>query len=86
MRAKSYMTVRYDGRVNLCCFDPFGKVVFGDLNNNTIEEVWQSDKHREYQALHNEGRVAQLPLCCSCTEGHFTDNFLKLKELCGAAR
>ncbi|MBA7526491.1 GTP 3',8-cyclase [subsurface metagenome] len=86
IRAKSYMTVRYDGRVNLCCFDPFGKVVFGDLNNNTIEEVWQSDKHREYQALHNEGRGAQLPLCCSCTEGHFTDNFLNLKELCGAAR
>lgn len=68
-RAMNCMTVLYTGEVNLCCFDPFGKVIFGDLNHQTIEEIWKSEKHREYQNVHKQGRGAEMPVCCHCTEG-----------------
>ena len=66
-RAENYMTVRYNGDVCLCCFDPFGRITFGNLNNQTIEEVWNSDKHKEYQEMHKQGRAAELKLCKHCT-------------------
>ncbi len=68
-RALNSMTVNYKGEAVLCCFDPFGKVVFGDLNNQTIEGIWKSQKHQEYQNLHRQGRGNELELCRSCTEG-----------------
>ncbi len=69
VRALSHMTIRYNGDANLCCFDPFGKVSFGNLNNQTIEEIWTSPKRQEYIAKHKEGRGNTLELCDSCTEG-----------------
>lgn len=68
-RALRDMTVRYNGDVVLCCFDPFGKVTFGNLNRETIEEVWTSERHRNYQRMHALGRGNELPLCDQCTEG-----------------
>lgn len=69
IRALSHMTVRYNGDANLCCFDPFGKVSFGNLNNQTMEEVWTSQRRSEYRLKHKEGKGADLELCNSCTEG-----------------
>jgi len=68
-RALYEMTVRYNGDVVLCCFDPFGKVTFGNLNQETIEGVWQSEKHRNYQRMHARERGEELQLCGQCTEG-----------------
>ena len=68
-RALTAMTVRYNGDVTLCCFDPFGEVSFGNLNTETIEEIWTSDKHREYQTMHKQGRGNEMPMCENCTEG-----------------
>jgi len=68
-RAINQMTVLYTGKVCLCCFDPFGEVIFGDLNTQSMEEVWNSDYHKEYQMMHKQGRGNEMPKCCSCTEG-----------------
>lgn len=69
MRALNYMTIRYTGDVCLCCFDAFGKVNFGNLNRQTIEEVWNSPYHRELQELHKRGEGNKFQMCDSCTEG-----------------
>lgn len=68
-RAINQMTVLYTGIVCLCCFDPFGEVNFGNLNNQTIEEIWNDSRHKEYQMMHKQGRGHEMPRCCSCTEG-----------------
>jgi radical SAM protein with 4Fe4S-binding SPASM domain len=68
-RAINGMTVRYNGDVVLCCFDPFGEVTFGNLNKETIEEIWKNDKHRNYQMMHRQGRGQELLKCEHCTEG-----------------
>lgn len=69
IRALSHMTIRYNGDANLCCFDPFGKVSFGNLNNQTITEIWQSPERQEYILRHKAGEGHKLELCDSCTEG-----------------
>ena len=45
------MIVRPDGKVSLCCNDPLGRYSLGDLNVQTIEEIWYGE---EYQNIRNK--------------------------------
>jgi radical SAM protein with 4Fe4S-binding SPASM domain len=59
------MVVRPDGKVSLCCADALGKITLGDLSEQTIEEVWQSQKIKTYRKLIAEGRD-KISICKSC--------------------
>jgi len=50
-RILTEMTIYWDGRVNLCCMDSDAGVILGDLNKQSLREVWESnqwmrDKHK----------------------------------------
>jgi radical SAM protein with 4Fe4S-binding SPASM domain len=47
-------TVLWDGRVSLCCADLDGHVVLGDLNSQTIADIWNSDAYRRVRREHLE--------------------------------
>lgn len=64
--ATSHMTVLWDGRVNLCCMDPLGRKIFGDLNHQTVAEVWFSEERQHYASSHEEGRGAECEVCRDC--------------------
>ena len=66
IHATSHMTVLWDGRVNLCCMDPLGRKIFGDLNHQTVTEVWLSEERQRYATMHNEGRGAECEVCRDC--------------------
>jgi MoaA/NifB/PqqE/SkfB family radical SAM enzyme len=66
-RVVSQLDVMVDGRVPLCCVDAHGHVVFGDLNTQSIEEVWNSDERKRYREAHLEGRFETLPFCSTCS-------------------
>ena len=66
IHATSHMTVLWDGRVNLCCMDPLGRKIFGDLNHQTVAEVWFSKGRQHYAALHEEGRGVECEVCRDC--------------------
>jgi len=66
-RALTEIMVLWDGRVSLCCFDGEGEVIFGDLNKQTIREVYNGPAALAYRTAHVEGRRAELPLCRTCT-------------------
>ncbi len=66
LHATSHMTVLWDGRVNLCCMDPLGRKIFGDLNHQTVSEVWLSEERQRYAAMHKEGRGTELEVCRDC--------------------
>jgi radical SAM protein with 4Fe4S-binding SPASM domain len=65
-RAVNYMTILWDGRVNLCCMDTPERIIFGDVNNNTIQEIWNSERRQKYIELHLRGESHQLKLCGGC--------------------
>ena len=66
-RALNQFMVLWDGRVSLCCFDGEGEVILGDLNRQTIREVFSGEKAAGIRQAHVEGRRGELKLCSSCT-------------------
>jgi radical SAM protein with 4Fe4S-binding SPASM domain len=59
------LVVRPDGKISLCCNDALGIYTLGDLNRQSLFEVWYS---REYEQIRKgilNGRY-NLDLCKSC--------------------
>jgi hypothetical protein len=57
-------TVLWDGRVSLCCADFDGRIVLGDLNTSTIQEVWNAEPYRNARRMHLESGGPEI--CRSC--------------------
>lgn len=68
-RAMNSLTFNWQGDAVLCCFDYKNDVGFGNINQNTIEEIWNSEKRKRYRDYHKIGNGNELPLCAYCTEG-----------------
>ena len=66
-RALHQIFVLWDGRVSLCCFDGEGEVILGDLNTQTIREVFNGDIAFGIREAHQNGRRGELILCKDCT-------------------
>ena len=68
-RALQEIMVLWDGRVSLCCFDGEGEVIFGDLNTQTIRQIYNDENGKAfmYRTAHVEGKRGELPLCATCT-------------------
>jgi radical SAM protein with 4Fe4S-binding SPASM domain len=66
-RAIGQIYVMYDGRVTMCCLDPSGQTVFGDLNKQTIKEVYNSDYYSMFRGLHSADKAAVFKQCKTCT-------------------
>ena len=64
-RAIEQMTIMYDGRVNLCCME-YGKVIFGDVNKQSVKEVWESKHRQMYSRIHSQGGHMK-GVCANCT-------------------
>jgi len=67
VRALRQIMVLWDGRVSLCCFDAEGAVILGDLNTQTLREVYGGELALNIRRAHHEGRRGSLPLCGTCT-------------------
>jgi radical SAM protein with 4Fe4S-binding SPASM domain len=64
-RILSEMTVYWDGRVNLCCMDSDASVILGNVNKQSVKEIWESnqwmrDKHKALDF--------DIPLCKICNK------------------
>jgi MoaA/NifB/PqqE/SkfB family radical SAM enzyme len=57
------MTVMSNGQVALCCFDFDGSVILGDLNRQTISEIWNSAESKKIRQAHLESRGDKIKLC-----------------------
>jgi hypothetical protein len=62
----NHLTVLWDGRVALCCMDIDGEVILGDLNTQSITEVFNSPIATSYRESHRQGRWGYEKLCETC--------------------
>jgi len=62
----STMAIHADGKVGLCGCDFNTKVPMGDLNESTIEEVWQAQQYQRVRELHSTGKRDEIDLCIGC--------------------
>lgn len=60
------LLVNWDGTVSLCCQDTEGEVILGDLNQQTISQVWQNQKYQKIRQSHLNLQTKNLKLCQNC--------------------
>lgn len=65
------LSIAWDGRVLGCSADLNGTQVFGDLNRQSIMEVWNSEGVRNHRRLLRERRFRELSLCAECHANWF---------------
>lgn len=59
--------VSRDGKVSICVrFDPKGLGVIGDINKDSLEEIWNSKKRMKWFQYHKQGKRESIPLCSAC--------------------
>ena len=60
------MIVRPDGTVAKCCNDPLTSITLGDLNKQTLREVWRGKAYQEFRReMYLNGRQ-NIPSCEFC--------------------
>jgi radical SAM protein with 4Fe4S-binding SPASM domain len=57
-------TVLWDGRVSLCCADFDGKTILGNLNSQTIAEIWNAEPYRNVRREHLESGGPDVCRAC----------------------
>lgn len=62
------LTVLWDGRVVPCCFDYDGACVLGNLNTQTLEEIWNGPKMQALRKMQIENKYPEGHLCKNCRE------------------
>jgi len=62
------MSIHWNGIVSICCYDWNFKVTFGNLNENTVKEIWNSDLINQYRNFHKNNQFEKIPLCADCDE------------------
>ena len=60
------MVVYWDGSVVLCCADMFSQTVVGDLKSNSITEVWNGQKMKNYRDQMVGRKRFDVPICQDC--------------------
>ncbi|MFO0576719.1 MAG: SPASM domain-containing protein [Polyangia bacterium] len=60
------VVVLWDGRVVPCCRDDDGRLILGDLNRQTLEEIWHGPVARELRRRHRRNELPKGHLCSGC--------------------
>ncbi len=70
------MSVHWNGDVALCCTDFDGKIKLGNVQNQSIAEVWHSAESWRIRERHKNLNYDDMPVCNQCDvpdQGYFTN-------------
>ena len=67
--------VHIDGTVSMCCFDINKHLVIGNMNNQTIPEIFRSKEYRRIRKAHKEADFTGL-ICNDCCQTNYNPNVL----------
>ena len=62
------LTIRANGMVHPCCqvLGRDDEAVLGDLNHQTVKEVWNGSEYQKLRKLHIERKFEDTPYCADC--------------------
>ncbi len=64
----SSMVIDWNGDVVLCCNDYLHEVVLGNLNKESIKEVWFGKKIKALRGIHKKREFSKIPFCDKCNK------------------
>lgn len=62
------LQVQVDGTVNMCCFDFNGKLLLGNLNNQSLDQIFSSENFKKILRRHITGDFTNSNLICENCE------------------
>ena len=66
LRVWQTFTVLWNGDVAICCMDYDGKVILGNVNEQSIHSIFNSAKYKEAREVHLKGEFEKIPICLKC--------------------
>jgi radical SAM protein with 4Fe4S-binding SPASM domain len=66
------LVVKANGDVVPCCVAWETSLVYGNVGQNTIREIWHGEKLKNIQRMHLEGRAGELAACNQCDTIYFS--------------
>lgn len=67
LRPSNQLVINWKGNVLLCCNDYYEKHVFGNVKNESIMKIWNSDAFKKYRKrLSKEGGRGEIDICRNC--------------------
>ncbi len=70
------MAITWDGTVSLCCMDFDAYYKFGNINKNSISEIWNSEEFCSLRKKHKKINYDSMKLCETCDipeQGYFNN-------------
>lgn len=67
------MQINADGRVIPCCIDWKGLNIIGDINNESIHEIWHGNKLRALRIKHLQGKRHEFSPCNGCEMNEYSE-------------
>lgn len=61
------LVINADGAVTCCCVDWNKKTCAGNVQTQTLSEIWHGQKMRDFRRMHLEGRRHENESCRNCT-------------------
>ena len=62
----TWLVIFADGRVTHCCYDAHGDQIFGDLKEQSLTEMIESEQFAKMHAAFATGDLSELPRCAEC--------------------
>jgi radical SAM protein with 4Fe4S-binding SPASM domain len=57
-----------NGHVTLCDAAYNGEIDLGDVNKQSLYEIWNGEKRQRVLVLNKQGRMSEIEFCVSCTD------------------
>lgn len=54
------IVIRPDGKISLCCNDPYGTNTMADLNKMSLKEAWYSERYKKVREALRKGRKMSI--------------------------
>lgn len=61
------MNIFYNGDVNICCGDVEGELIVGNIKEQSIREIWHSERVQEIRKKHMALDFDDLHVCLACS-------------------
>jgi len=73
------LNVHFDGSVVPCCIDYNEEQVLGNINTDTLQQIWSGPEFVKLRRLHASGRWNEVSMCRKCVvhEYQFKESWVK---------
>ena len=71
-RRKGILNITWDLKVIPCCYDFNATIPFGNLREQTLEEVFSSPEYLKFTIAHTVNNLADYPVCQNCEKNDFS--------------